>query len=159
MKFAYASAAKRPTSCEPTGAAGAGEAGITTLPVLVFGPHSVTAIGMFAGQPYAAVARIDGRPGPFAPAVVVENIAGMSTPATAGSAASVLPAYQCTTAKSMLAQLPVNTEGFQFGYCVGWGQLTMPPILIEGSTAFIAVENALTAAPYTSGPSALFPRR
>ena len=131
MKFAYASAANRPTSCEPTGAASAVDGGITTLPVLVFGPHSVTAIGMFAGQPYAAVARIDGRPGPFAPAVVVENIAGMSTPGDRRQPASVLPAYQCTTAKSMLEQLPVNTDAFQFGYCVGCGQLTMPPILID----------------------------
>src|SRR6516162_8815158 len=125
MKFAYASAANRPTICEPTGAAPTVDGGITTLPLLVFGPHSVMATGMLAGQLVAFVSceRSD-------VATLGLNIATMSVAGTAGRVARVLPAYQCSTAKSMLAQAADRTIAFQVWYCVAVGQATMPPILM-----------------------------
>src|SRR5678809_1584457 len=77
------------------------------------------------------------------------NSLGTSTSGTVASEDSVVPAYQCTDAKSMPVDphAPGSTMLFQFVYSVSEWATTMPPILIVESTAFIAVAYCLTAAP------------
>ena len=55
MKFAYDSVANRPAYCDPAGAMSGIDTG-RSLPDSEFGPHSVTMIGMSAGQPNIGVA-------------------------------------------------------------------------------------------------------
>src|SRR4029079_9551139 len=85
------------------------------------------------------------------------NSLGTSTSGTVASEDSVVPAYQCTDAKSMPVepQAPGSTMLFQFVYSVSEWATTMPPTLILESTAFIALTYCFTAVPYAAGESAV----
>src|SRR6476620_1717785 len=134
MKYAYDSAANRPTTCEPAGAWSAVDAGIITLVPITFGPHSVIAIGMFA-PPLQAYDEV--------PTAAREawNTVATSVSGTPASVASDVPAYQCTDTKSLPFEphAPGSTMLFQFVYSVSECATRMAPIFAFASTAFIAV--------------------
>src|SRR5690349_5517352 len=81
------------------------------------------------------------------------NIFGMSVSGTPARVASDVPAYQCTDAKSMPSEphAPGSAMLFQFVYSVSECATMMPPTLMFGSTAFIAVTYFFTAVPYAAG--------
>src|SRR5437868_528595 len=113
MNPAYDSMANRPAICEPTGAAVVVDFGNAHPVQLVFGPHSVIAIGMstpplqaYDAVPSAARARW--------------NTLGTSVSGIVARPERPLPAYQCTDAKSMpvLPHAPGSTFMFQSMYSV-----------------------------------------